>query len=212
MIWDLASGKALFTLQGFGGAATSVAYSPDGKYLVAGGGTIGSGGSSNGIIWDAATGEKLFTLPVDTFLTAVAYSPDGKRVGLASFTGIISIWDALTGKQLLTLRGHAGAVNQLMFSPNGKLVASASFDGTARVWDAASGMNLLTLPVDSGGTGSAVFSPDGKRLAVGSKSGISIFYLQIQDVIALAQSRVTRTLTLDECQQYLHVDTCPVAP
>lgn len=54
-------------------------------------------------------------------------------------------------------------------------------------------------------------TPDGKRLAVGSKSGISIFLLPIQDVIALAKSRITRQLTFEECQQYLHVDACPAA-
>jgi WD40 repeat protein len=73
-------------------------------------------------------------------------------------------------------------------------------------------VNLLTLYADSAGAGGVSFSPDGKRLAVGGKSGISIFYLQIQDVIALAKSRVTRTLTQEECRQYLHVDACPVAP
>ncbi|MBK8784735.1 MAG: hypothetical protein IPO22_23735 [Anaerolineales bacterium] len=68
------------------------------------------------------------------------------------------------------------------------------------------------MPFESGGGGSVAFSPDGKHLAVGGRTGISIFYLQIEDVIALAQSRVTRTLTTEECQQYLHVDACPAAP
>lgn len=212
IIWDIASGKTLFTLHGSVDLIDSVAFSPDGKYLVAGGGNLGAMSTENGYIWNATTGEKLLTLSVDGGITAVNVSPDGKRVVLASFNGTISVLDALTGNQFLTWRGHTGTIYQVTFSPDGKLLATASGDGTARVWDAASGVNLLTLPFDSGGGGSVSFSPDGKRLAVGGKSGISIFYLQIQDVIALAKSRVTRTLTQEECQQYLHVDTCPAAP
>ena len=56
------------------------------------------------------------------------------------------------------------------------------------------------------------FSPDGKRLAVGAVSGVYVFVLPIEDVVALAKSRLTRTLTTEECQQYLHVAECPVEP
>ncbi len=213
IVWDLASGKALFTLQGSVDMIGSVAYSPDGKYLVAGGGNINAMSNENGYIWNAVTGEKLLTLSIDEDgITAVNFSPDGKRVAFTSFNGAISIWDAFTGKQFLFWRGHTGAVYQVAFSPDGKLLATASSDGTARMWDATSGLNLLTLPFDSGRGGSVSFSPDGKRLAVGGRLGISIFYLQIQDVIALAKSRVTRALTLEECQQYLHVEACPASP
>jgi WD40 repeat protein len=117
----------------------------------------------------------------------------------------------ITGKKLLTLRG-AASVAAINFSPDGKWIAAASADGTAHIWDAVTGANLLSLPVDSGGTGDVAFSPDGKRLAVGGKSGIYILVLPIDEVIALAKSRVTRSLTTEECQQYLHVTTCPVEP
>jgi WD40 repeat protein len=207
IVWDLASGKALLTLHGSPDGITSIAYSPDGKRLV-----TGYYGAIGADIWDAITGEKLFTLPVDGNISSVTYSPDGKLVAIGRLAGPVLIWDASTGKQLLTLNGHTGEINGLSFSPDGKQLASASYDGTARVWNVSSGVNLLTLYADSAGAGGVSFSPDGKRLAVGGKSGISIFYLQIQDVIALAKSRVTRTLTQEECRQYLHVDACPVAP
>lgn len=206
-VWDLAIGRALFSVFEFGDAVTSVAYSPDGKYIVAGGGT---GGSGYGVILDATTGEKLFTLPLDGFLGAVSYSPDGKRVALSDFNGTVSIWDAQTGELLLTLRGHTTWVYAIPFSRDGKWIATASSDGTARVWEALTGENVLTLNVDSQGVGGVEFSPDGKHLAVGGKSGISIFYLQIEDVIALAKTRVTRQLTIEECQQYLHMEACPI--
>jgi WD40 repeat protein/transcriptional regulator with XRE-family HTH domain len=210
IIWDLNSGKTLLTMQGADQGVLSVAYSPDGKRLITG--NYNDSGTDGADIWDAATGEKMFTLSVDGIVTTVAYSPDGKLVALGRMNGTASVWDASTGKQLSTLRGHTSAVSKVSFSPDGKLLATSSFDGTARVWDVISGVNLLTLYPDSGGIFGVTFSPDGKRLAVGSETGVSIFYLQIQDVIALAKSRVTRTLTQEECQQYLHVDACPIAP
>jgi len=220
LIWDMADGKVSLILQGptigssplasvQGYAILSIAYSPDGKYLV-------SGDSDGfGIIWDAATGEKLSTishedgssgvafLPDEIF--GAAYSPDGKRLALAGGRGITRVLDASTGKELLTLKGHTGPVLSVSFSPDGKLIATASMDGTTRVWDTATGVNLLMLPVN----GVISFSPDGKRLAIGGESGVYVFVVQIDDLVALAKSRLIRSLTLDECQQFLHVEKCP---
>jgi hypothetical protein len=39
-----------------------------------------------------------------------------------------------------------------------------------------------------------------------------VWALDLDELIALAQSRVTRTLTDEECQQYLHLDACPAEP
>jgi WD40 repeat protein/transcriptional regulator with XRE-family HTH domain len=207
IIWDLASGKASFTLQGDNRGFASVAYSPDGKHLIAG------DRDGNAIIWDAATGEKSFDLlgTADEILS-VAYSPDGKYVALAGHTGAIGIWNATSGQKLLTLRGHSARVGAITFSPNGKLIATASTDGTARVWNAVTGVNLLTLPVDTGGASGVSFSPDAKRLAVGGASGIYVFVLPIDELVALATSRLTRALTTEECQQYMHMEQCPSEP
>jgi hypothetical protein len=35
------------------------------------------------------------------------------------------------------------------------------------------------------------------------------FALDVEELIALARTRVTRGLTEAECQQYLHVEACP---
>lgn len=205
-IWDVASAKLLLTMQVSTLGTTSVAYSPDGQYLISG------DWEGLGTVWDASTGSKLHILPHQAPVTAVSYSPDGKTVATGGYNGIVTLWNALTGEKLLTLKGHIGLVNAVPFSPDGKRIATVAKDGTVRVWDAVTGENYLTLPVDARGAGGVSFSPDGKRLAVGAYSGIYIFALPIEDVIALAKSRATRTLTLEECEQYLHVTACPVEP
>jgi hypothetical protein len=57
------------------------------------------------------------------------------------------------------------------------------------------------------------FSPDGSQLAVGSRDGTDrIYLLNIEDLITLAKSRLTRQLTPEECQQFLHMEQCPPEP
>ena len=57
------------------------------------------------------------------------------------------------------------------------------------------------------------FSPDGTRIvSVGRDLTVRMYELKIEDLIALAKSRLTRELTLNECQKYLHVEACPFMP
>ena len=54
------------------------------------------------------------------------------------------------------------------------------------------------------------FSRDGAQLASGSSDGsVRIWALDLDDLIAIAKSELTRSLTNEECRQYLHVDRCP---
>lgn len=36
--------------------------------------------------------------------------------------------------------------------------------------------------------------------------------LDLEDLMCLARERLTRSLTEEECRQYLHVDGCPATP
>ena len=59
---------------------------------------------------------------------------------------------------------------------------------------------------------SVSFSPDGSQLASYGVEGIvRIWALDLDDLIEIAQDRLTRSFTEDECRQYLHADRCPDA-
>ncbi len=54
------------------------------------------------------------------------------------------------------------------------------------------------------------WSPDGHRLATASRDGTSrVYIVDLDDLVALARSKVTRALSAEECQKFLHQDTCP---
>src|SRR5438552_6843661 len=77
-------------------AVRAVAFSPDGKTLVAG---FGAKDQPGGVAaWEVATGKPLWHLP--GAVTSVSFSPDGTAVALARGTPTALRLDPLTGKTL----------------------------------------------------------------------------------------------------------------
>ncbi len=141
---------------------------------------------------------------------AVAFSPDGSRVLGGTLEGhAAKVWDAHTGEELLNLDYHTNLVAGVAYSPDGTTIATGSHDGTIRLWDAMTGDELLMLNGAPEGIPRLAFSSDGTHLATANEDGTTrIFLVALDEVIAQAQSRLTRTLTTAECQRYLHVEAC----
>jgi WD40 repeat protein len=204
-VWDASTGKELFTLT-CPNTALRLAFSPDGTRLA----TV----SLDQIeVWDISSGKELFRTPAGpNAVLGIAYSPDGRRLATAMQDGGSIVRDATSGTELLALSGHRGQVLGVTFSGDGKRLATASEDGTARVWDATSGKELLVLSGHEGQVTRVLFSPDSRRLATTSDDGTARLYvMDVNELIKLARSRVTRSLTPQECRQYLHKEHCTLA-
>ena len=156
---------------------TSVAFSPDGKTLAAGG--VDSLAEGRVILWDVNARRPVgppLTVPDPGVWVTVALSPDGRTLAANSCgkiengsckKGEIRLWDMASHEPSgQPLKGHTEFVRALAFSPDGKILASASLDGTLIFWDVA-----LREPLGPALTGhrgwitSLAFSPDGKTLA-----------------------------------------------
>jgi WD40 repeat protein len=197
-------------LEGHWYNVTSTAVSPDGSRIA----TFGAEGQM--IIWDSQTGEELLTQWVTEYAGLdVAFSPDNNRIASASGDGTVRVWDLNAPEEerlLLTLSGHGSYVQSVAFSPDGNLIASASAN-LIRVWDAETGQPLYTLPGHTRVVLHIEFSPDGTRLvSAGADGTVRIFVLPIDELMALARSRLTRSLTDAECLRYLNVPSCTAVP
>ena len=78
-----------------------------------------------------------------------------------------------------------------------------SRDGTAKVWEAQTGQELFTLIGHGGQVNSAVYSPDGQRIVTAGSDGIvQIYTTDMEELLQIAESRVTRQLTVEEKERY----------
>ena len=132
----------------------TVAISPDGRTLAAGGyyGLL--------TLWDTTTGNTLRTLQKrDLPLKSLVFSPDGQRLYSGSTDGI-RLWDVSSGKLITSAMNHASFGLVISVSPDGRRLATLVGDEII-IWDAASGSRLKTFA----GYHYATFSPDWSMLA-----------------------------------------------
>ena len=173
---------------------------------------------------DVASGTT-FTMRRDLFWDAVrangsrfAYGPRMGRVEVAfrgddlyaEFRANDIRLVSTDGSLMLCCEGHTLPIAAAVFSPDGTRLATGSLDGTARIWSASTGDLVYTSPVEPSDVAAVGFSPDGSRVnAVYSDGRIIVHPIALQDAIEIAQARVTRGLTDEECRRYLHVPDCP---
>jgi Tol biopolymer transport system component len=144
-----------------------LAFSPDGRHLVAGGGN-----GSKTYVWDITTGQ-LTTLtagPGAFFTTAVAASPNGKLVAAVCLNDAAYLWNLATGQLTATLTSpnQGGDPYAVAFSPDSSLLATGEADNRTDLWDIANG-SLIRIFKDASPIQGLAFSPDGTLLAAAGR-------------------------------------------
>lgn len=156
-------------------------------------------------IYNSTTAELLVDLNKHSgFTQRVEWSPNGKKIAIAARNSDVHIWDPQNGNELVKLIGHNGNATAIAWSPDGKYILTGGEDKTARIWDAEDGKEKLRLYGHLDRIKNVSWSPDGKRIATASDDGtVRLYYANIEDLIAIAKTYVTRELTCKERVQYL---------
>lgn len=211
-VWDANTGELLWSHNEHNALTIGLAFSPDSTRLIS-----GSWENWVALVWDVRSGELLFELPADQDVFNLAFSPDNRLAVVPTRAGTTTVWDVSGAEpiKLFALNSPA-AVMSVAFSPNGEYLGTTHFDGTSAIWDwpasleAGAGQALLNLTLHTNIATSIDFSPDNKYVVTGGFDNTArVFTLDLDELITMAESRVTRLLTNSECQQYLHLSVCP---
>ncbi|MHA6757494.1 WD40 repeat domain-containing protein [Streptacidiphilus sp. PAMC 29251] len=156
------------------GADGCVAFSHDGKLLVAG----GQGGTLH--LWDLASRkERRSPLRAPAGVSAVLFADGGRLVAAACGGSGVCLWDTVTGASRVLPAAPAAVLG---LGPDGTTLVTGGATGSLQgavveVWDVV-GNARLTSPTVAGGLAAAVaVSPDGHTLAVGSDTGVQTYQL-----------------------------------
>ncbi len=134
-IFDIKSGTLKHTLTGHKNSVFTLAYSPDGQYLLSG------SRDAHLHIWEASHAYALKqSIAAHLFaINRLAYSPDGALFATGSMDKAVKIWDAKTFRLLKVLdkarhAGHGNSVNTLLWTPYENYLLSAGDDRMVGVW------------------------------------------------------------------------------
>jgi len=163
---DGKTGAELITVKAELGGIMSLAFSPDGSRIAAGGG----GGRIR--VWEVPTGRPVANMPEDAEPIQAVQSASGARGLLLTTRRRASWWDLRAGKLTFDIPTQGVAA----LSDDGARIAVAGPDGVT-VLDARSGSTQLTLSLPDAPVVSALAFGKGGELAVGlDESGRVLFF------------------------------------
>ncbi len=134
-VWDVESGKEVFTTHEERSAVNAVAFSPDSTLLAEGGENSREEEPARVHLWDLTRKRLVHALPADKeVIFCLAFHPSGKLLATGGDDSVIRLWDVTSGKLLCKLEGHTDQVDALTFSTDGKTLVSAGRDKFVLIW------------------------------------------------------------------------------
>jgi WD40 repeat protein len=172
-------------------------------------------------VWGMDPLEQVFSIEhtqIGKLLLFPRFSHDGRYLGVGTNGGraaVIDVEIALSGAGaddylVFNREGHSGNAPMAVPTDSG-LVATGGHDGFYRIWDIETGE--LVMEIDVRGEDNPVpslgWSPAGSTLYhMHDPQVIGRLPIDPAEMIELSTSVLTRSLTDDECPQYLHTDGC----
>lgn len=219
-VWDTTTGEAAvgpITLDPW--IITAVGWTPDGKSLMVGG-QLGSVKFLETGTWEQTS--EMVLEPNQTVLTEFALHPDGRRMFVASESGVVWVVDLETRQVDGDPLDASGTELQgVAVSPDGSLVVATSRDGGIRVWEATSRRAVgPTLKGHEAGAYGIEFGTSGLYTSgfdsISGQPSTIRWTLDPKELAAIACGLVGRNLTRSEWAEYVpdadYRASCPQFP
>lgn len=191
VVWDVATGGVVRTIEQKQASNHDVALSPDGSLLVT---WAVDGPQHDAVVWAVNEGTLIGRFPsTRSMITSVAFGRDPVwredakgsqwRLAVGEHGGMITVWDLHSQAVKSIALGSHNDVKTLDFSSDGAWLASAGRDDVM-IWNPSSGECLLRVPSEYYQLAVA-FSPDNRRLSVakspafGDPGGVDVYDLDI---------------------------------
>ncbi len=139
-------------------------------------------------LWDGRSAEFLAHLDVaDEKASAATFSPDGRRIAVASETGVVRFYDSERGLPLDTPVLESSAVDGIVFSPDGSYLLALTTTGRARMWD-KTGALVCELGAAEDPIVLATFSDDASRILCVTRDRVVL----VHSIESPSETRVLR--------------------
>ncbi|KAG5790721.1 hypothetical protein H9Q69_010215 [Fusarium xylarioides] len=175
--WD----ACLQTLDEHQTEVSTLAYSPDGQWLVS--------GSQDGVVklWHADSGACIRTVGghglgydkydpkhkmlVPAGVKSVAFSADGESFTSGAWNGIVKVWDRATGKLSAEHQAHESHATAMAISSDGLTFAFVLPEGIIKTWSMNKKIPSRSFPCPEHGAYSVALSTDGGWIAATNPRG-----------------------------------------
>ncbi len=165
--WDIKTGEVVNSITSDNYKATSITFTPDGKYLVA---SFDNDINPDRIVFFDLESGDIFRTIEERPVADLQFSDDGKILAAGSvYRSEVIVWDGTTYEEMRRLKGLDLSPDSTALSPDGRYVMAMDFRRLI-VWDTDSGRKIVSsrsLKLDFvDAFKSGTFSDDGKYIVI----------------------------------------------
>ena len=159
-VWNVSTSTVKYTIPH---SALHATFSGNGKQIL----TVSE--DKGGAVWDAETGDLIYSTNANDSVYHGALSPDETELTTAG--DLAQVWKIRDGAEPQTLQGHTNIIRQAVYSPDARFLATASEDTTARLWSRNSHKSIDLFLGHRGRVTGISFAPKNGNLATISDDG-----------------------------------------